>query len=44
MEKWGDHQNKIFFVNDSVETLTSFNEGHQGLLELHVPLQWGGGL
>ena len=48
MEKWGDHQNKKFFGNNSVEALIPFNEGHQDLLKLHVLLLlvcmgWGGG-
>ena len=38
MEKWGDHQNRKFFVNKFVEALIPFNEGNQGLLNLHVPL------
>ena len=28
-----DHQNKKFFVNNSVEVLILFNEGHQGSIE-----------
>ena len=28
-----DHQNKKFFVNNSVEVLSLFNEGHQGSIE-----------
>ena len=40
MEKWGNHQNKKLFVNNSVEALIPFNEGHQGLLKLHVLLWW----
>ena len=48
MEKWGDHQNKNFFGNNSFEALIPFNEGHQDLLKLHVLLLlvcmgWGGG-
>ena len=38
-EKWGDDQNKKFFVNNSVEALILFKEGHQGLLKLCVPLE-----
>ena len=37
--KWGDHQKKIFFINNSVEAVIPFKENHQGLLKLHVP--WG---
>ena len=31
-------------MNNSVKILIvrSFNEGHQGLFERHVPLEWGG--
>ena len=31
-------------MNNSVKTLIvrSFNEGHQGLLERHIPSEWGG--
>ena len=32
--KMGDHQN-VFFMNNSVDTLTPFNEEHQFLLKLH---------
>ena len=39
--KWSDHQTKEFFINNTVEALISFNEEHQGLLKLHVPLRWG---
>ena len=30
-EKWGDHQRKKFFINNSVDTLISFKEEHLGL-------------
>ena len=44
--KMGDHQKKEIFINNSVAVLISFNEGHQGLLKLHVPFfgmeeKWG---
>ena len=39
-ENCGDHPNK-FCMNNSVEALIPFNEGHQGLLKLHVHLGWG---
>ena len=32
-EKWGDHQKKIFFINNSVEVVISFKEKYQGLLK-----------
>ena len=44
MEKWGDHQMMKFFINNSVETLILFNEGHQGLLKLNVSLGEGAGV
>ena len=28
-------------MNNSVEALVSFNEGHQGLLKLYMHLGWG---
>ena len=34
-EKWGDHQNKKFFLYNSVEVVISLMEKHQGLLKLH---------
>ena len=37
-EKWGDYQNKKFFINNSVEVVNSFKEKHQGLLKLVEPL------
>ena len=37
---WGDNQKKKFFTSNSVEALIPFNEEHQGLLELQVPLRW----
>ena len=38
----GDHQKKKFYINNTVEALILFNEEHQNLLKLHVPLGWGG--
>ena len=35
---------KKFFINNSVEDLIPFNEEHQGLLKLHVPLGWEWGV
>ena len=40
--KWADHQKNKFFINNTIETLIRFNEGHQSLLTLCVPLGWGG--
>ena len=37
-EKWGAHQKKNLFINNSVGTLILLKEGHQGLLKLHVHL------
>ena len=38
MKKWGDYQKKKFFVNNSIGALILFNEEHQGLFKLYVPL------
>ena len=38
MKKWGDYQKKKFFVNNSIGALILFNEDHQGLFKLYVPL------
>ena len=35
-KKWGDHQKKKFFVNNSVEAVIPFKEKHQGLLKLRT--------
>ena len=35
---------KKFFINNSVKDLIPFNEEHQGLLKLHVPLGWEWGV
>ena len=40
VEKWGKHQRKKLFINNSVEALILFKEEHQGLLKLHVLLRW----
>ena len=37
-EKWGDHQKKKRFINNSFESVISVKEKHQGLLKLQVPL------
>lgn len=37
--KWADHRQKKFYLNNTVEDLIPFKEEHQGLLKLHVPLQ-----
>ena len=37
---WGDNQKKKFFTSNSVEALIPFNEEHQDLLKLQVPLGW----
>ena len=36
--KWGDHQKKKFFGNNTEEAVIPFKEDHQGLLRLHEPL------
>ena len=41
MEKWGSLRKNKFFINNSVEALILFNEKHQSLLKLHVPLGYG---
>ena len=40
-ENWGDHQMKNSCMNNSVEAIIPLNEGHQGLLKLHVHYGWG---
>ena len=42
INEWVDHQKNKFFINNTIETLIRFNEGHQSLLKLYVPLGWGG--
>ena len=37
---WGENQKKKFLASTPVETLILFNEEHQGLLKLQVPLEW----
>ena len=37
---WGKNQKKKFLTNSPVETLILFNEEHQDLLKLQVPLGW----
>ena len=37
VEKWGDHQKKKCFKNNSVEALNQFKEEPQDPLKLHVP-------
>ena len=37
---WGENQKKKFLTSSPVEALILFNEEHQGLLKLHVPLGW----
>ena len=37
---WGDNQKKKFLTSSPVEALILFNEEHQGLLKLQVPLEW----
>ena len=36
-ELCGDDRNKKLLMNNSVKVLIPFNEGHQGLLKLHIP-------
>ena len=40
---WGENQKKKFLTSSAVEALILFNEEHQGLLKLKVPLalKWG---
>ena len=35
---WGENQKKKFLTSSPVEVLILFNEEHQGLLKLQVPL------
>ena len=37
---WGENQKKKFLTSSPVEALILFNEEHQGLLKLQVPLGW----
>ena len=37
---WGENQKKNFLTSSPVEALILFNEKHQGLLKLQVPLGW----
>ena len=37
---WGENQKKKFLTSSPVEALILFNEEHQGLLKLQVPLEW----
>ena len=37
---WGENQKKKFSTSSPVEALILFNEEHQGLLKLQVPLGW----
>ena len=41
---WGENQKKKFLTGSPVEALILFNEEHQCLLKLQVPLgwEWGG--
>ena len=39
MEKWGDDQEKKFFIDDTAQTLIPFKERHKSLLKLHVRLE-----
>ena len=41
METWGDHQKKKLFIDNSVQVLILFKEGHQGLLKMNAPLGAG---
>ena len=42
MEKWGDDQEKKFFIDDTAQALIPFKERHKSLLKLHVQLGEGG--
>ena len=37
---WGENQKKKFLTSSLVEALILFNEEHQGLLKLQIPLGW----
>ena len=37
---WGENQKKKFLTGSPVEALILFNEEHQSLLKLQVPLGW----
>ena len=37
---WGENQKKKFLTSSPIEAPTLFNEEHQGLLKLQVPLGW----
>ena len=41
MEKWGDDQEKKFFIDDTAQALIPFKERHKSLLKLHVQLGEG---
>ena len=41
MEKWGDNQEKKFFIDDTAQALIPFKERHKSLLKLHVRLGEG---
>ena len=36
MEKWGDHQEKKFFIDNAVQALIPFQEGHRALLKFYA--------
>ena len=37
---WGESQKKKFSASSPIEALILFNEEHQSLLKLQVPLGW----
>ena len=37
---WSENRKKKFLTSSPVEALILFNEEHQGLLKLQVPLGW----
>ena len=37
---WAENQKKKFLTSSPLEALIPFNEEHQGLLKLKVPLGW----
>ena len=41
MEKWGYHQEKKFFIDNAVQDLILFKEGHSGPIE--TACTFGGG-
>ena len=36
VEKWGDHQEEKFFIDNAVQALIPFQEGHRALLKFYA--------